>query len=229
MRKFLVIGVTCATIAFLALSLEYARRSRATALGTKELIGKRPDMEGPLRFGCMEETRAYELAFPSGSPEPDTVRDVAPMTEDQIALYRAVIRSWDPDERSTLRVSAKTYPLNPASLSQCGCLKNVELRGLVSASRSYRHLTTAILPAKHMILAPVRQAKARVSEASLEQAFGKGTFALSEIAFDKEHRHAIVGYSFWCGPLCGRGITAVYEKVNGMWKRTDQICGEWIS
>jgi hypothetical protein len=45
-----------------------------------------------------------------------------------------------------------------------------------------------------------------------------GEVWLSEIAFDKDHRHALVDYSWSCGRpgwKCGSGETLVYENVNG--------------
>jgi hypothetical protein len=55
-----------------------------------------------------------------------------------------------------------------------------------------------------------------------------GLATLSEIRFDKQHKHAIVSYGFYCGSLCGNGGAVVLEKVDGAWRRKSQ-CGDWIS
>jgi len=66
-------------------------------------------------------------------------------------------------------------------------------------------------------------------EDAVRNAFATGLFSMSEIAFDKDHHHAVVSYSFWCGFLCGHGKTVVFEKVNGMWRNTNRNCGGWVS
>jgi hypothetical protein len=67
-----------------------------------------------------------------------------------------------------------------------------------------------------------------VNEA-VEKGFANGLFSLSEIAFDKDRRHAVVSYGFHCGLLCGNGALWVFEKVDGKWRKTDLTCGGWIS
>jgi len=54
-------------------------------------------------------------------------------------------------------------------------------------------------------------------------------FSVSEIAFDQQHNHAAVSYSFWCGSLCGNGATVIFEKIDGQWKKTNRNCGGWVS
>jgi hypothetical protein len=66
-------------------------------------------------------------------------------------------------------------------------------------------------------------------ETAVAEAFATGLFSLSEIDFDREHRHAIVSYTFECGMLCGSGRTLVFEKVGKEWRRTDLECGGWVS
>ena len=38
----------------------------------------------------------------------------------------------------------------------------------------------------------------------------------------------MMSYSFRCGSLCGQGGTVVFEKKDGVWKKS-QNCGGWIS
>jgi hypothetical protein len=52
---------------------------------------------------------------------------------------------------------------------------------------------------------------------------------MSEIAFDKEQGRALVSYSFVCGSLCGSGGVWLFEKVDGVWKKSERVCGGWIS
>jgi hypothetical protein len=54
----------------------------------------------------------------------------------------------------------------------------------------------------------------------------EGTLSLSEIAFDKNHTYALVGFGVRCGLRCGYGRIVVLEKVNGNWQQI-HICREW--
>jgi hypothetical protein len=64
---------------------------------------------------------------------------------------------------------------------------------------------------------------------AVRDAFDSGLFSMSEAVFDKKHHHALVSYGFRCGSLCGSGATLLFEKVGSEWKKTDRMCGGWIS
>jgi hypothetical protein len=66
-------------------------------------------------------------------------------------------------------------------------------------------------------------------ETAVNGAFSTGLFSMSKIAFDKEQRRALVSYSFVCGSLCGNGGVWLFEKVDGVWKKSERVCGAWIS
>ncbi len=55
------------------------------------------------------------------------------------------------------------------------------------------------------------------------------TLTLSEIAFDPAHRYAALRYTFWCGRLCGEGMTLVFEKANGTWRQIDRHCPKAVA
>jgi hypothetical protein len=71
--------------------------------------------------------------------------------------------------------------------------------------------------------------KGATASGAVRKAYSTALFSLSEIAFDREQRHAAVSYSFWCGGLCGHGYTLIFEKIGNGWKKTDRHCGGWIS
>jgi len=52
---------------------------------------------------------------------------------------------------------------------------------------------------------------------TVEKAIAAGFLILSEIAFDKKHRCAVLSYWFECLGLCGHGGKVVLEKRNGTW------------
>jgi len=175
------------------------------------------------------------------------VKSTTPLSADEIAIYKAVLRTYSGDKDVNLNVSVTTYPLDPnastTGFDQPECLNGVELENLTSASNSYHELPAEVLPSKAMRLVdPKRQTKIvhsndpsntiRKGEPvrnAVEAAFSTGLFSMSEIVFDKGHHFAAVRYSFWCGSLCGHGRTLVFENVNGEWRNANRNCGNWIS
>jgi hypothetical protein len=63
---------------------------------------------------------------------------------------------------------------------------------------------------------------------AVRDAFATGLLSVSEVAFDKDHLHAVMTFSFVCGRMCGHRETIVFEKKDGEWKRSKQ-CRSWIS
>jgi len=113
----------------------------------------------------------------------------------------------------------------------------------MSASRSFHRLTRDVLSASNIRLVDANSqirtvqkndprnwiGRGKSVKNAVNDAFATGLFSVSEVAFDKQHRRALVMYTFVCGSLCGSGRTWQFEKVNGVWKKTDHVCGGWIS
>lgn len=168
------------------------------------------------------------------------VKNKDPLSADEIAIYRVVLQQNAPEGSEYLNVSARTYPFDPPSGE---CLKGIELQNSINVSRSFHDLTPNVLSGKNMKLVnPGDQAKivrendpsktirkGKPVQSAVEKAFSTALFSLSEIAFDKEHNHAVMSYSVWCGSLCGHGYTLIFEKVGNNWRKTDRICSGWIS
>jgi len=201
----------------------------------------------PVGYDCpaKDNALAEELSRSrSRRKKPSLNRTV--LSHDEIAIYKAVIQGWMGDDRAHLYVSTRTFPLDPDSpasdLSECPCLEGISISSLVSASTSFHELTSDVLPGKnsrlvdprrHAVIVsandPHNRGKGESVDAAVKRAFDTGLFSMSEIAFDQEHRRALVSYGFWCGSLCGNGATVVLKKVGDQWKRTDRVCGSWIS
>lgn len=119
----------------------------------------------------------------------------------------------------------------------------IQPESLLSAAHSYHQLIQNVLGVgKVTLVDPNTQAtvvrskdpdnairRGKSTNAAIDDAFANGLFTLSEIAFDKEHKRALVSYSFVCGALCGSGNTLVFEKVPDGWKKVNLSCGGWIS
>lgn len=198
---------------------------------------------------------ALILSFVLCSPltaftEDKPIKATAPLTADEIAIYRAVLlqQYGGSADSSPLNVSIRTYPLDPESpmsggLKSSDCLKGIRLENLPAAAHSFHELPRDVLTGKQMTLVDPNKhskivrsndpsktiPKGKSVENAVEDAFASGLFSMSEIAFDRERHYAVVSYSFVCGGLCGSGSTIVFEKVNGEWKNAKRNCGSWIS
>ena len=168
-----------------------------------------------------------------------------PLTAEQLAVYRAVLGNWMAQEMPALNLSAQTVPLETTgALGDEECAKGLDLEpALPNVVHRFRQQDLPQLgPARTFTLVdPDRQrkevrdndpektiGKGRSIEDAVRNGFAHGLVTLSEINFDKEHKHAIVSFSFFCGSLCGNGGTAVLEKVDGAWQRKSN-CHNWIS
>jgi len=177
----------------------------------------------------------------------EAVKSDVPLGADEVAIYKTVLQQYVASKgEDRLNVSARTYPFDPNSHRSsvtADCLRGIELQNLASVAHTFHVLTPEVLTVKKTRLVdPNKQAQIvrendpdktmrkgkSVSEA-VNEAYSTALFSLSEIAFDKEKRHAIVSYSYWCGALCGHGSTLVFEKVGNTWKKMDRRCGGWIS
>jgi hypothetical protein len=159
-----------------------------------------------------------------------------------VAIYRGILERWNSNYRSLLNVSNRTFPVD-RDLLDCGCLKGIELQSIANAAHLFHILTRDVLAGKNIRLVDadkqavivqsndatksIREGKS--VETAVNGAFSTGLFSMSEIAFDKEQRRALVSYSFVCGLLCGSGGVWLLEKVDGVWKKSDRDCGGGIS
>jgi len=173
-----------------------------------------------------------------------------PLTEEQIAVYRAVLASYSNGSNEILNVAEKTVTLDLSEDQDC--LKGIALESNKGASSFVHRFDERLASAKKNIVLvdPEAQQKKveendpqklmkraiddgqRVTDKqlddSLHHAFAAGLFTFSEIAFDKKHQHAVLAYSFVCGGLCGHGNTIVLKKVGERWKEI-RTCRSWIS
>ncbi len=165
------------------------------------------------------------------------------MSGDEIAIYKAVLLQWIAGDRTALKVALQTYPLEPfseAGSTPCECLRNIDVQTLAATSRSFHNLPREILPRKNVRLVDADEYSKTTSSKDVGSArdypgdpsmadVANGVFSMSEIAFDREHRRALVSYSFTCGLLCGSGLTIVFEKIDGEWRGIKVECSGWAS
>jgi hypothetical protein len=175
-----------------------------------------------------------------------------PLTADQIAVYRAVLKDYTNGSNSPLNVANTTEPLDDSRpMFDEACMKEIEASVPKSSVPISHKLERSLMPEMHIVLVdPDHQQKLidendpqilvkkvvddheQVTDAQVDQsvkhAFEVGMFTLSEIVFDKQHRRVAVAYSFVCGSLCGNGNTLNLRESGQSWKITKR-CGGWVS
>jgi len=170
------------------------------------------------------------------------------LTPEQIAIYRVVLESYRKGDKGMMNLADRTDPLQRTEgSSDQSCMNGIRLS---DSTVIHRISNAAVLGPGLVLVDPDRQQEQidkndpqnlmkraiddhqKVTDKELEDtiklAFETGVFTLSEIAFDRSHRQAVVAYSFVCGGLCGSGGTLLLQKVGQRW-RIKQRCGGWVS
>jgi hypothetical protein len=120
------------------------------------------------------------LAVPyttSGSGKAKPVKSTTALSADEIAVYKAVLRTYSRDKDATLNVSDRTYPLDPSApttgFDKPECLNGVVLENLSTVSHSYHELPPEVLPSKATNLVDPR-AQAGIVRSNGEVCKGRG-------------------------------------------------------
>jgi hypothetical protein len=182
-------------------------------------------------------------------PKPKVSND--PMTAEQIAVYRVALRYYIKGGDGALNLAKKTEPLDRSGpFWDEGFLQSLDLEPPNSELVVHRLDPAIALNPRMVLVDPDAQFQTvqendpgkliegaiaegkKVSDKQIEnavkKAFQTALFTFSEIVFDKQHRHAVLSYSFSCGGLCGHGGILVLKKTKGKW-RTARLCGNWIA
>ncbi|HWW18413.1 MAG TPA: hypothetical protein VNY81_07335 [Candidatus Saccharimonadales bacterium] len=173
-----------------------------------------------------------------------------PLTKEQVAVYRAVLTDYLKEDKSPLNLNSETelFDRSRDSFDQ-GCAKGIDLE--TTPAPMIHELDRRVATSHGIVLVDAERQQKKIAENdpqntikkgvdshekvsekqlkdSVTQAFSTGLFTFSEIAFDKQHRRAVVSYSFVCGGLCGQGRTVVLKNLGQTWKIING-CGGWIS
>ena len=173
-----------------------------------------------------------------------------PLTKEQIAVYRAVLNDYLREDKSPLNLNSETEMFDGSRDSfDEGCVKGFDLE--TTPAPVIHKLDRRVATGLRIVLVDADRQQKKIAENdpqntvkkaidghekvsekqmkdSVTQAFSTGLFTFSEIAFEKQHRRAVVSYSFVCGGLCGQGRTVVLKNFGQTWKIING-CGGWIS
>jgi hypothetical protein len=154
-----------------------------------------------------------------------------PMTSDQLAIYRTVLKSWMDNGKAAIHLSIRTMPFYLSEMDKdCGSELHF-VPGLGGEVHQFRATDLPLIGSKKIeLVEPEKQMdevkkndphtniyKGKSISDAVENGFAHGLAQLGEIRFDESHTHAIVSYDFSCGRLCGNGSTVILEKKDGKW------------
>lgn len=243
MKRTVIFGCVLFVIISAVVGFRHSPRYKPAALNSAELDLTRLKPRPPVDECSDVERMLRQLRGPRNAID-KRLKNRGTFTTDEIAVYHAVLKQWLAGDRDPLNVSIETYPLDVLSETPaCECLTGIDPQSLLLASHSVHTLTSDVWSRKNVRLVdPDSQrtlvvqndvgnsiASSRSIETVVNEKFRNGLFSVSEIAFNVEHSHAIVSYSFVCGSLCGSGRTLVLEKVGEQWKPAKLECGGWAS
>jgi len=148
---------------------------------------------------------------------------------DQIAVYSFILSSYrtllKPEYRDMLAknfyLEDETDPLDIGEL-KCGrgCLKGIDLEAVPreEVPTVHRLIEQKWLPSHVKSARSVKCTDSPLPKSNVCWQT-EGALSITEIRFDKRHRHALVGLGVHCGIQCGWGQVLLLEKVNGHWHR----------
>ena len=176
----------------------------------------------------------------------EPARLAVPLTPDQRDLYAAFLdlhvsafKKFAGSSPALINLATTITPLDLGHQlkENKGCLSGITFDRLNPARKQILTLDSTLVSGRELRLVDSVEQSA-IREAIIHNApraiVGNTTLdanlvQLSEIAFDKTRRFAVISYAFSCGNLCGEGRMVVFEKSGNGWKEADRSCIGWIS
>jgi hypothetical protein len=155
------------------------------------------------------------------------------LTLEQAQVYGDFIESLS--KTNFKYIENRTFPLDLSGIGKdAACLRGLQLQEAKESSKAVHSLGPEVLRGHSIRLVGEQEESAILKQRDAEVAAhgansmmddsgmikDPGVLALSEIAFDKSHRFAVLKYVFLCGSDCNSGATLVLEKVGPRWTGT---------
>jgi len=163
-----------------------------------------------------------------------------PLSAEQLAIYREILKDWQDDGKHRVNLSVQTIPPEKDS-GDCAKTAHLESIDPLQVHRFRNEELGQLGSDKIVLVDPEAQRKevavndpgkairnGKSVDEAVNNGFAHGLVTLGEIRFDEKRELAIVWYGFTCGSLCGNGGTLVFEKKNGVWHRKSS-CSTWVS
>ena len=182
----------------------------------------------------MRRIRAIPVAFlalsfiygaQADEPKPTVSND--PLSTEQVAIYRAALADFKPSRGRTPQLANITVPLNAPARAFENCVVGIREPSEHDPHPLVHRLDSSVVAGLDLPLVDPWQVPQMRHGPPDPKAPHLGLLSLSEIAFDKDHLHAIVTYDFNCGGLCGHGKMLSLSKLGEEWT-ISKVCVRWF-
>jgi len=171
----------------------------------------RPGRMSSLIRGTTDEIGGEQVLDGKSSERP--VVDKSPTDAEQNEIYRSFLSWYFQEHGMPSGVVDTTDPFELPRF-EFSCPKVMQLENITEPGRVVHKLSSEIVDGLN-----IRIVNPQKYNADLR---------LSEIVFDRSHRHAVFQYSTGCIPRCLTGATVMYEKKGRSWQMSGE-CASWIS
>lgn len=164
-----------------------------------------------------------------------------PLTPDQVTVYQAVLKEYAKDQKKAANLYNHTVPLHWSSSFKQACPAAIDPESIKASSLAFHRIPPEVVQtlkftlvdpdARGLIQVDPRKLVPRVpggdevTSKELDDAdnhsFENGALWLSEIAFDKSHRKAVVKLSFFRGDRLRKERILLLELKDGQWNWID--------
>lgn len=187
-------------------------------------------------IGVVGVATAAGAALAAGQPS-----DAAPaISQDETAVYDAVLASWLGDEPGRQLVNATlSAPPSSSDPEFAACAKGLDFPAGASGEQGPKSLfgVQFARPGIEIIdgstwkpVDPAQAiAKGKSVDAAVEEGFANSLISFSQVAFSRDGTDALVKFGMVCGRLCGSGSTYRLHKTGGHWSGLKECGGGWIS
>lgn len=155
----------------------------------------------------MRSFLAVLLAWVAGFATPCPGAAAQEIDAERVQVYQAFVKDRDSVTPWRVNIARRTSRLLPVPER---CRRGISLEPPFDPGEKGRTLPKAV----------VEGADAKLVRANL----GRSVYYLSEIAFDREHRHAVLTYSYDAGSYGWESGLLVFENTGGEWRESDRRC-----
>ncbi|HYO80503.1 MAG TPA: hypothetical protein VES20_03810 [Bryobacteraceae bacterium] len=126
---------------------------------------------------------------------------------ERVRVYRAFVSARDSVTPWRVNIARRTSRLDPIPQK---CAEGLVLEPPFDPGEKGRALPKTVIEGAH----------AKLVRASL----GRSVYYLSEVAFDRKHRYAMLNFSYDAGIYGWESGLLVFEKVGGEWRESARRC-----
>jgi hypothetical protein len=184
-------------------------------------------------------TACLSLAIGSGAIADQASGPAVTVSQDEQAIYKAVLKSWLGPESGKQLVNERLSPPPSASAPEnAECAKGLNFIEIPAESSKEETLSSATFDGSAIELVDGETwtptdpeqgiGRGHPVDSAVKEAISRSLISFSQVAFSADRRDALVDFSMACGRLCGTGFTLHMHKSKGEW-RTAGRCGGYIS